>query len=60
MKDAKEYSLEGGAQQILLDPQALKKGSMGKRQPTHWGYDLDNKGGSGLVGVPVLTNNWKE
>lgn len=54
------YTLEGGAQQILLDPSHLKMDGMGKRQPTNWGYDLDHQNGSGLVGVPVLKHNWKD
>lgn len=54
-----EFVLEGGARQIVLDPKDLEKSFIGKRQPTGWGYS--NHGESmDMVGVPTLTNNWKE
>ena len=54
-----EFVLEGGARQIVIDPRDLEKSSLGKRQSTGWGYS--NHGESvDMVGVPTLTNNWKE
>jgi hypothetical protein len=52
------YRLEGGGMQIVLDPTTLDKSHLGKRQKTDWGYS--NFGETvDLVGVPVLTNNWR-
>jgi hypothetical protein len=56
MADTK-YVLDGGAIQIVLDPNELKEASMSKRRLTNWGYD-DMGGSISLVGVPVLTKNW--
>jgi hypothetical protein len=53
------YKLEGGAIQIVLDPNNLKKEFMGKRQPTNWGYNSIGET-IDMTGVPVLTNNWLE
>jgi hypothetical protein len=53
------YKLEGGAIQIVLDPDHLKKGFVGKRQSTNWGYSNFNEPVD-LTGVPVLVNNWAE
>ncbi|MCO4857246.1 hypothetical protein MKD49_12225 [Herbaspirillum sp. WGmk3] len=53
------YVLEGGARQIVVNPDDLKKALVSKRQPTHWGYDEFGQK-TDLVGVPVLTNNWYE
>ena len=53
-----QFVLEGGGEQIVLDPATLEKAFLGRRQPTNWGYD--NFGEKiDLTGVPVLTNNWK-
>lgn len=53
------FVLEGGARQIVIDPHDLEKSSLGKRQATGWGYS--NQGESiSMVGVPKLTNNWKD
>jgi hypothetical protein len=41
----------------VLDPADLQKEFLGKRQPTNWGYRSFDES-VGLVGVPVLTNNW--
>ncbi|MEN3365706.1 MAG: hypothetical protein V7606_2980, partial [Burkholderiales bacterium] len=55
----KAYKLEGGAIQIVLDPDHLEKGFLGKRQPTSWDYS--NFGETvDLTGVPTLTHNWAE
>ena len=55
----KAFHLEGGAIQIVLDPADLVKSSMGKRQPTGWGYSGLGEPVS-MVGVPNLSNNWYE
>jgi hypothetical protein len=55
--DGTKYVLEGGAIQTVVNPADLKKGSMGKRQRTNWGYS-DMGGTTSLVGVPVLNNSW--
>lgn len=53
------FVLQGGARQIVLDPKDIEKSSIGKRQSTNWGYS--NHGEKmDLVGVPTLTNNWRE
>ena len=52
------FWLQGGGEQIVLDPKALEPANVSKRMPTGWGYgegDIDVS----LVGVPTLTNNWK-
>lgn len=52
------FWLQGGAEQIVLDPKVLDPGHASKRMPTGWGYgegDIDVS----LVGVPTLTNNWR-
>jgi len=55
----KAYKLEGGAIQIVLDPNDLKKEFLGKRQPTRWGYS--NFGETvDMTGVPALINSWIE
>lgn len=56
--DNTDYVLKGGARQIALDPAHLKKGLMGKRQKTNWGYD-DLGATTNMVGVPELKNNFK-
>jgi hypothetical protein len=53
------YVLEGGARQIVVDPEHLDKAYLSARRKTKWGYDdlgTQNK----LVGVPVQTNHWHE
>lgn len=50
---------EGGARQIVLDPNDLDKSHLGRRQPTGWGYGSFG-GRVNLTGVPVLANNWYE
>jgi hypothetical protein len=54
-----EFVLKGGARQTVLDPKDLDKSFLGKRQSTGWGYSNHGESVS-MVGVPVLTNNWKE
>lgn len=54
-----EYVLEGGANQIVLNPDDLLQSQVGARQKTGWGYD-DIESVPSLVGVPVQKNNWHE
>jgi hypothetical protein len=58
MKNNPTITLEGGAIQLVINPDDLVQSAMGKRQPTNWGYD-EFGNTSNLVGVPTLTNNWK-
>lgn len=55
----KEFKLEGGSQQIALDPTDLQVASINKRQPTGWGYG-DFGSSPDMTGVPVLKYNWRE
>ncbi|WP_312629002.1 hypothetical protein [Scandinavium sp.] len=62
-REAPEYSLEGGAVQIVLDPSQLKKEYTGPRQKTGWGYgDAANDPVYPYQGLPKLenTHNWYE
>lgn len=62
-ENAKEYSLEGGAVQIVLDPSQLKKEFTGERRKTRWGYgDVGSDPVSPYLGLPKLENknNWYE
>lgn len=54
-----DYVLEGGAEQIVLDPRDLRPEYLGRRQSTGWGYSNFGEKVS-LTGVPVLTNNFKD
>lgn len=59
------YKLEGGREQILLNPNDLKPEFASPRQKTGWGYD-DGSGHPDLdpvrpfLGLPDLTHNWFE
>jgi hypothetical protein len=57
--ETREFVLEGGARQIVIRPTDLDKSNMGRRQPTGWGYSNHGEAVS-LLGVPTLTNNWRE
>lgn len=59
MEQAKEFSLEGGAIQIVLDPKMLQASNISARKSTGWGYGDDQLGTIDMVGVPVLKNNVK-
>jgi len=62
-ENATEFSLEGGALQIVLDPSQLKKDYTGPRQKTGWGYgDAANDPAYPYLGLPKLenTHNWYE
>ena len=62
-RTAPEYSLEGGAVQIVLDPSQLKKEFTGERRKTGWGYgDVAGDPVSPYLGLPKLENknNWYE
>jgi len=51
------YVLEGGANQIVLDPTHLQPESLGKRQPTSWGYTDFPGETDEFLGLPKLTNS---
>jgi hypothetical protein len=63
IKPDSSYMLEGGREQILLDPKDLKPEFSSPRQKTGWGYD-DGTGYADLdpptpfLGLPDLTHNW--
>jgi hypothetical protein len=62
-ENAKEYSLEGGAVQIVLNPSQLKKEFTGERRKTGWGYgDVASDPVSPYLGLPKLENknSWYE
>ncbi|MTH48949.1 hypothetical protein [Intestinirhabdus alba] len=59
-KKVPEYSLEGGAVQIVLDPADLKKEFTGPRRQTGWGYrDFDDDPAYPYQGLPQLENKHK-
>jgi hypothetical protein len=51
------FWLQGGAEQIVVNPADLKRSQLGKREFTGWGYDEGNIEVN-LVGVPILQHNW--
>lgn len=53
------FWLEGGAEQIVVNPADLQRAHLGPRQYTGWGYDEGDIQVS-LVGVPILQHNWYE
>jgi hypothetical protein len=57
-----DFTLEGGAIQIVLDPKDLQKAYLSKHKPTNWGYGsgLADAPTPNLVGVPVLMNKFIE
>jgi hypothetical protein len=57
-KAGKSYWLEGGAEQIVVNPSDLKKEFASARSPTGWGYDEDGLQAN-LIGVPILETNWR-
>ncbi|MCK6699773.1 hypothetical protein [Enterobacter bugandensis] len=59
-KTAPEYSLEGGAVQIVVDPKNLDKEFTGKRMKTGWGYqDAPSDLAEPYLGLPALENKHK-
>lgn len=52
------FWLEGGHEQIVVDPKKLDPKHASKREFTGWGYD-DGDTPVNLVGVPILERNWK-
>lgn len=52
------YWLEGGHEQIAVDPKLLDPKFASQREYTGWGYD-DSEIEVNLVGVPILERNWK-
>lgn len=56
----KAYSLEGGAEQIVVNPSELKKEFTSKRMKTGWGYqDVDSDPEAPYLGLPDLENKHK-
>lgn len=53
------FWLQGGAEQLVVNPADLKRAHLAQRKPTGWGYDEGDIDVS-LVGVPVLKTNWRE
>ena len=53
------FWLEGGAEQIVVNPAHLRREQLGSRQLTGWGYD-EGDIEVNLVGVPILQHNWFE
>ncbi len=60
VKDSKgnELWLEGGAEQLVINPADLNRAHLKPREFTGWSYDSFNVE-VGLVGVPILQTNWK-
>ncbi|MBI2278035.1 MAG: hypothetical protein HYU74_11835 [Dechloromonas sp.] len=52
------YWLEGGHEQIAVNPKLLDPKHAGQREFTGWGYD-DSDIEVNLIGVPILESNWK-
>lgn len=52
------FWLEGGHEQIAVNPKLLDPKHAGQREFTGWGYD-DNDIEVNLIGVPILDRNWK-
>lgn len=57
LKKGSNYTLEGGAKQLVVDPSELQVESLGKRQPTGWGYSEFPGESDAKLGLPTLTNN---
>lgn len=52
------FWLQGGAEQLVVNPADLQRAQLGKREFTGWGYDEGDVDVS-LVGVPILQTNWR-
>lgn len=52
------YWLEGGAEQLIIDPRQMSAAAFGKRKHTGWGYEGNGSAGS-MIGVPLLTTNMR-
>lgn len=57
-KKGNSFWLDGGGEQIVVNPALLDSKHATKRKFTGWGYD-DSDIDVGLVGVPNLRSNWK-
>ena len=53
-----KFWLEGGAEQLVVNPADLRPAFVGQRQFTGWGYD-EGDIEVNLVGVPILQTNWR-
>jgi hypothetical protein len=52
------FWLDGGHEQVVVDPKLLDPQHASKREFTGWGYD-DGDIEVNLVGVPILERNWR-
>ncbi|HEY4664465.1 MAG TPA: hypothetical protein VIG85_05725, partial [Comamonas sp.] len=52
------FWLEGGAEQLVLNPKHLSQQHLGPREFTGWGYDEFGQE-AGLIGVPILQHHWR-
>lgn len=53
------FWLQGGAEQLVINPADLQRAHLAKRKATGWGYGEGDVNVS-LVGVPILKTNWRE
>jgi hypothetical protein len=60
MADAKgnKFWIEGGAEQLVVNPADLHREFVSERKFTGWGYD-EGDIEVNLVGVPILQTNWR-
>ncbi|MFT3721559.1 hypothetical protein [Pseudorhodoferax sp.] len=58
-KNGNSFWLEGGGEQLVIDPKHLDRKNIGPREFTGWGYDEFGKE-AGLIGVPILQHNWRD
>jgi len=59
LDSSKRYMLEGGAEQLVIDPLHLDERYMNARKATGWGYDdLELGHHPNMVGVPTLRKDW--
>jgi hypothetical protein len=60
MADAKgnKFWLEGGAEQLVVNPADLQREFVSERKFTGWGYE-EGDIEVNLVGVPILQTNWR-
>lgn len=57
LMEGSKYTLEGGATQLVVDPEDLKITSFGKRQSTNWSYSEFPGESDAKLGLPTLTNH---
>ena len=57
-KEGNFYWIDGGHEQIAVDPKLLDRQYASQREFTGWGYD-EGEIEANLVGVPILEQNWR-